>query len=65
MCSEVVTSSILIPVRHMMSGRLGARVVGKGFTMVYAPQNEEEFDVMKRIFVAGARYMAFGREIKS
>jgi hypothetical protein len=49
----------------MMSGRLGARVVGIGFTMAYAPQDEEELEIMKRIFVAGARYMAFGREIKA
>jgi len=50
--------------RHMMSGRLGAKIVGKGFVLVYAPQDKEELEVMKRIFKAGAAYMASGREIK-
>lgn len=47
-----------------MSGRLGAKIVGKGFLLVYAPEDKEELEVMKRIFKAGAMYMASGREIK-
>ena len=46
---------------QMLSGMLG---IPLGYTMVYAPRDEQELEVVERIVRAGIRYMSGGKEVK-
>ena len=45
--------------RHGLSGRL----LPWGYVMVYAPRDEEEVEVLGRIFRAGIAFVSGGREV--
>lgn len=47
--------------RHMLSG---SRILPLGYTMIYAPRDDAEVEIVNRIFKAGIQFMSGGGEVK-
>ncbi|KAL2161526.1 hypothetical protein VTH06DRAFT_8088 [Thermothelomyces fergusii] len=48
--------------RHRLSGV--TRMLPWGYTLLYAPRNDDEFEVWTRIVVAACRFVTGGKDIK-